>query len=173
MRPPPSTLTARARCINWDAAQRGAISGPRPEPKDSAAVQYSSVKVGARRPLNAKPDPRSHRRAVARSASGGVRRRSLRRRVGRHRTSRAAGVRAAALSGARLHLGPWVLGVGRRPVLLGTRDLGARTGRRLSLDTRILGLGRRLLRLARGVLGSARRFLRWHQLRLRLLRPWL
>src|SRR5437763_3764657 len=107
---------------------------------DSAAVQYSSAKVfGARRPPNALSCPRSHRSALARSAPGGVQRRRLRRRIGRHRTSRAPGVRAAALSGARLHLDPRVLGLGRRPVLLGARDLGAGAGGGVPLDAGILG----------------------------------
>src|SRR5580704_5013283 len=70
-----------------------------------------------------------------------------------------SGIRAAPLSRSRLLLDAGLLGLERcRRLLLGSGNLGGGPGR-LALDARILGMGRWVLRLARRILGSARRLL--------------
>src|SRR3984957_6678675 len=80
------------------------------------------------------------------------------------------GLHATYLSGAQLHLDTGLLGVGTRRLLLGARHGGDCPSGGGAVDSGVLGLGGWRLRLARRVLGAARRFLRRHQLRLRLLR---
>ncbi len=70
----------------------------------------------------------------------------------------------------RLHLDPRLLGMERNRLRVGRWSLGCTSLRWRSLDPRLLGLGLRRLLLVPRLLGTLRRLLRWHQLRLRLLR---
>jgi Copper amine oxidase N-terminal domain len=66
-----------------------------------------------------------------------------------------------------------LLGVGRRRLLLGRRHVDAAAAAGLSLDARILGIQQQRVHVASGLLGHDGRILRRHQLRGRILRPWL
>ena len=56
---------------------------------------------------------------------------------------RVAGLRPAALPRGGLYLDTWILGLGRRRLLLGAGNVGAGSGSRFPLDPGVLGLGRR------------------------------
>src|SRR5271165_316428 len=89
------------------------------------------------------------------------------RRVDHDRSARDTCVRAADGPLRRLFVDARLLGIWRSGLLLGAGYVGAAALSWLALDSRLLGLGWGL-RLAWRLLGSSRRILRWHQLRLRL-----
>lgn len=57
------------------------------------------------------------------------------------RAAAPAGLCAAYLSGPRIYLGAWLLGLWRLRLLLGTRRVGAGALHWRALDARVLGLG--------------------------------
>src|SRR6516162_5921159 len=80
--------------------------------------------------------------------------------------SRSARLRPADCSRAGLYLDSGLLGVGSRWIFLGAWKLVPGTCTRLAVDAGILGLFHGSLLLAPGLLGTASRLLRRHQLRL-------
>src|ERR1700686_47620 len=76
----------------------------------------------------------------------GIRRAGGRRRAARDRSSASlTGLRAAALSRRWVSVDPGLLGLGRRRILLGARNLGAAAASRSAMDPGLLGLRRRRL----------------------------
>src|ERR1700734_1389919 len=79
-----------------------------------------------------------------------------------------AGLRPTALPRRRLFVDSGLLVLGRRRVLLGSRDLGAAAASRRALDSRLLGVRRWRVCLPRRLLGPARRVLRRRELWIRI-----
>ena len=113
------------------------------------------VRKGGER-ANLAIDSRIHPNGICNSDSNGSRGagRALREPGGQPAAAGAALLSAASCSSRELDVGTRLLGLGTGRILLGSRDLGARAGRRCLLDARLLGFRRLGMDLESRILGT-------------------